>query len=141
MTEQSAAAEGWHQRYFLGIDEIDSQHHRLFDLMDTLDQAIADREPWLVLHDILEQLQRWVEVHFSVEEALMGILGYPRLESHRRAHQAFAASLAARRASVLSNELATDTAEWLRLWLRDHIGVADRDYAGFFRQRVGDRQP
>ena len=60
----------------------------------------------------------------------MGILGYPGWKTIA-AHQAFAASLAARRASVLSNELATDTAEWLRLWLRDHIGVADRDYAGF----------
>lgn len=137
MTKEIKKEPDWRLNFILGIDEIDGQHSRLFDFMDTLDEAIANGAPWLVLHDILEQLHHWTEVHFSVEEALMAILGYPELESHRRAHRAFSNGLNDRRSRVLNNELADDTAEWLRTWLRDHIGVDDRHYAVFFEQRLG----
>ena len=137
MTKKPENIPDWRLSFLLGIDEIDGQHNRLFDFMDALDEAIANGAPWLVLHDILEQLQHWTEVHFSVEEALMGILGYPELESHRRAHRTFSGDLNDRRSRVLNNELADDTAEWLRAWLRDHIGIDDRHYAEFFVQRVG----
>lgn len=123
--------------FHLGIDEIDGQHGRLFDFLDALEAAIDAGEPWLVLHDILDQLHHWTEVHFAVEESLMAILGYPGLERHRRAHRVFRQSLADRRAFVLNNELASDTAEWLRQWLCEHIGVADRDYASYFASRLG----
>ena len=126
------------QSYALGIDEIDDHHRTLLAFIDQLEQAIHDEAHWLALHDILDKLHRWAEVHFAVEESLMRILGFPELETHRRAHHSFIADIRRRRENVVSNELTADTAAWLRKWLQLHIGIDDRNYAEFFRRVVGE---
>ena len=68
----------------------------------------------------------------------MRILGFPELETHRRAHHSFIADIRRRRENVVSNELTADTAAWLRKWLQLHIGIEDRSYAEFFRRVVGE---
>jgi len=127
------------QPYTLGIDEIDAHHRTLLDFIDQLEQAIHHDEPWLTLHDLLDKLHRWAEVHFAVEESLMQILGYPELDAHRSSHQAFIRDIRRRRENVISNELTKDTAAWLRKWLQLHISIEDRSYAGFFRTVVATK--
>ncbi|TXG87503.1 MAG: bacteriohemerythrin [Rhodocyclaceae bacterium] len=134
----SSAASDPLQSYALGIDEIDNHHRTLLAFIDQLEQAIRNEAHWLALHDILDKLHRWAEVHFAVEESLMQILGYPELEMHRRAHQTFIVDIRRRRENVVTNELTADTAAWLRKWLQLHIGIDDRNYAEFFRRVVGE---
>ena len=124
------------QVYALDIDEIDAQHGMLFDYLDALESAMDAEESWVVVHDIIEKLGHWAAIHFSVEEALMSILDFPEAARHAADHRAFEQGLEARRANLLRHDLARDTAEWLRAWLVEHIGIADRKYAEFFRRRV-----
>lgn len=125
------------KRYALGIDEIDGHHRMLFGFIDDLEQALAREEHWVILHDILDKLHRWTEIHFAVEESLMRILGYPELAKHARSHQIFVADLRRRRENVVTRELTADTVNWLRGWLRGHIGIEDRHYAEFYALRLG----
>lgn len=122
--------------YALDIDEIDAQHGMLFDYLDQLESALGADERWMVVHDIVEKLGHWAAIHFSVEEALMQIMDFPEAESHAADHRAFERGLESRRANLLKQDMAHDTADWLRAWLVNHIGVADRRYAEFFRERV-----
>lgn len=122
--------------YLLDIEEIDDQHRTLFGYIDALELAIKQDSQWLTLHDLLDKLHRWAEVHFAVEESLMRILRYPDIDAHCSSHLKFMQNIRTRRENVITSQVTLDTAQWLRYWLEAHIGGEDRRYAEFFREAV-----
>lgn len=126
----------WREKYRFHIDRIDEQHGILFDLIDTLESALASDERWMVLHSLLEEIQHWAKIHFSVEESLMEILAYPDLDDHLASHVGFLRMLESKKAKSLKEDVAAETAVWLREWLSHHIDVEDRKYVSHFRRFV-----
>ncbi len=126
----------WSDRFAFGIEAIDGQHRRLFDYLGGLDRFLRTGEGWLAVHQLLEDLQRWAEVHFAVEEALMEIMAYPEATRHVQCHHEFAATLNMFRERALVENIAVQTSALLHGWLAHHIDVEDRKYAEFFRRRL-----
>ena len=126
--------DSWRAQYRFQLTRIDDQHNVLFDLLDALESALQTAERWVVLHSILEDIQHWAKIHFAVEEALMEILHYPALADHVTAHLGFLRMLELRKAAALKQDIAMETAAWLRDWLRLHIDVEDRRYVEHFRR-------
>ena len=61
----------WDERYTLGVEEIDSQHRRLFALLDRLHEAIGQGSDHEEMKKIVMELVRYADEHFSAEESLM----------------------------------------------------------------------
>lgn len=120
--------------YAFGIEEIDEQHLLLFGFLDDLEAALNSEQRWVVVHEVLVRLGHWAEVHFAVEEALMGIMGYPGTQQHREMHNTFVRRLEEKTSKLLRDDIAVETATWLRDWLIHHIAVEDRAYAEYFRR-------
>ena len=62
----------WKDEYSVGIDVIDEQHKKLFEISEVLANAIEINE----IKDILLFLENYMEFHFNTEEALMKKYGY-----------------------------------------------------------------
>lgn len=82
----------WTPELSVGIDEIDSQHKELVDVLNQLHVAIMERHatPRHAARDAAEILNRLVDytrIQFAVEEALMRLLEYPDYEAHKAQHE------------------------------------------------------
>lgn len=123
----------WHEDYGVGLDMIDEQHRRLFLLMNHLWEAIlpfADASVETVTR-LIQELESYARSHFAEEEEFMNSTGYPRLQSHQKAHEAFLNRIHAEKEALREgSRVSLDLLLFLRDWLISHVLVADRDYAG-----------
>ncbi len=130
----------WSDALHIGIPEIDCQHQGLVDTINTLWEAIVRQADNAEVSRILDELQRYVVSHFTAEEALMRVQGYPRFEEHREEHGAFQARIARARLALKAGEVPElALLHFLTEWLVKHIQVGDRDYAEFFASRRKSR--
>lgn len=123
----------WHDDYSLGLDQIDEQHRQLFDLMNRVWETLFSfvEESSDLASQLILELEQYAQTHFAQEEHFMRETGYPRLDSHRKAHVAFLSRVHAEKGALLQgNRVSLDLLLFLRDWLISHILVADRDYAG-----------
>lgn len=120
----------WDTSFETGIDEVDAQHRRLVEIINSLAEGIG-RASMTDLHDVLSQLKDYAQYHFRTEEGIMEAQAYPGLEDHRAEHRAFVDQILLFDLDVIlaSEGLAWDMFHFLRGWLTNHILVVDRQFA------------
>lgn len=127
----------WKDGFSVGIDQIDAQHKTLFGYIANLEKSVDnpdDRQRWSAIHYAIVQLRDYTRIHFSIEECLMEILGYPGRTDHVQEHGRFVSFLAdLERRSITHNDITeNEIVEFLRNWLLNHIAVSDQDYGRYF---------
>ncbi len=120
----------------LGLETIDREHARFFELMNRLmasDATDGNRE---LIGEILEELVGYVRDHFETEEDLMVLHGYPELESHLMKHVQFAAMVENFHTKYVNEEIGLDdeVLGYLVEWFTNHIRVEDPKYVDLFKQ-------
>ncbi len=125
----------WSDEFSVGIFEIDEQHKILVQCISDLELAVSSRERWPAIHSTLVRLADYVRTHFTVEESLMSILGYPG-EEHIEQHRRFASRLDELKAKALSADISGEALQFLTGWLSGHIVESDKKgYAAEFLKR------
>lgn len=129
----------WSDDYSIGIDVIDDQHQTLIGGITFLEDSLLDPDPAGrvgSLKTAIQGLNDYARMHFTVEEALMEILGYPGLSPHQHQHYAFFDYLDnLERRVVTENVDPNEVINFLRDWLVRHIMHEDLAYAEYFRKR------
>lgn len=121
----------WSDNLRLGDAVIDEQHRRIFDLA----RAIPDLDDRAVVQHTIMELFRHTREHFGVEEELMGKLGYPRLEEHRRQHEALIEDLGKVSAQRFEDQASIkEFKEFVCRWVVEHLLEHDRKLIEFARQ-------
>lgn len=123
----------WADNLLTGIHEIDRQHQILFDVVARLELAITADEKWSAVHFALVELTGFINVHFTVEEALLRLHGYPCLDAHIAEHRKFSAELAEIKEHSVRGDVSVEMTGFLKSWLVSHIGVTDRAYVSHLR--------
>ena len=77
----------WADFLELGEPEIDSQHKRLVEIINTFLNAADTGCGSDAMKRTLDDLLDYADTHFAAEEQFMERLGFPGLEAHRREHQ------------------------------------------------------
>jgi len=122
----------WDESIVLGIHSIDMQHKALFDWMNSLNEAITQGEGKEKVEEIINNLIKYVIVHFSEEERLMLSWNYPALEDHRKVHDHFATKLQEIQSSFnAGNDMSTSVLVFMVDWLVCHIKGTDMYYSRF----------
>ncbi len=124
----------WNTSIKFGIDLIDRDHRRLFDLIDAIqDEASKDTPDPEVIQGILRELREYANYHFKREESLMLASDYDAeaFNPHRIEHEYFETMV--RSVDVLyridEHLINVDKLmDILREWLITHIGIVDRAY-------------
>ncbi|MBF0254852.1 MAG: bacteriohemerythrin [Gammaproteobacteria bacterium] len=125
----------WSNALDTGIDEIDKQHRRIIDYINSLYDAREARDEELVAK-VLTELLDYAFSHFGYEERFMREIGYPSLEAHQVIHQQFAQKVEEFVSRFEAGEdVEDDLINLLNRWLVNHIKNEDGDYADFARKR------
>ncbi len=118
--------------YKTGIDRIDEEHHRLFEIADKayeilMDEFIPDKYDYIV--EILNELKEYAGTHFEHEEEYMAEIGYKKLFTHKVEHHDFVEKLNEYDLAVMDEnqkETILELLEFLNNWLVDHILKNDK---------------
>jgi hemerythrin len=86
----------WKESYRLGVDEIDDQHKKLFEIANRAyellkNDFVTDKYDRIV--SIIEELKEYTVYHFSFEENYMDSIKYRKLLSHKVIHDDFIAKI------------------------------------------------
>ncbi len=128
----------WRDEYNINIQDMDSDHRSLFEITNTLYEAISAGEGRAVLEDKVDLIISYTGRHFAKEEQLLKKYGYPELNTQRKQHERFRETVMEYKRKYASNEidLDIDFINLLRDWIINHILTEDRKY-GVYLNRQG----
>ena len=120
----------WSSELSIGIEEIDSQHKVLVDLLNQLHAAILHHHGSQETLHVLDELVDYTRIHFAVEESLLRILDYPDYESHKAKHEKLIEQVQQFRQRLTEQGRAStfELLHFLKQWLTVHILESDREY-------------
>lgn len=124
----------WDGSFAIGIDAIDEQHKKIFEKLLAIENSVAKRDPWHILHFLLSQLADYMRFHLAVEEALLEITHYPGLQEHRDAHQKIVDLVAELAEKLERNPSAENLVGFFEHWFVRHVLGKDREYAAYMRE-------
>jgi len=84
----------WDNRYEIGIEKVDEQHKKLFDLINKLYELDDNEDTKEELRIILYEFNEYMKVHFKDEENYMSSIKFPLLSEHKQLHKEIIDSLA-----------------------------------------------
>lgn len=127
----------WNPSFSVKIVEIDLQHQKLFNMINTLHEAMSTGKSQEVLGKIFDDLAAYTRTHFAYEENLMQSKNYPGYPVHKRQHEDLIQQVANLQAKYKAGELSVsiETRDFLRDWLVNHINGTDQKYVPFLTER------
>jgi hemerythrin len=127
----------WKEEYSIGVQEIDSDHQKMFEAADRLNRAIAHGEEDFVLNDILDFLINYTREHFRREEDMMRMYSYEDLEAHSKKHAQLTEEVLSYRRKFETDKLSMDAGftSFLSGWIVDHIMTEDRKCGAFLNKK------
>jgi len=125
----------WSEAYSVGVDEIDEQHRKLFDMINCFHQYMEEKDasgPKQLLVNLFE----YALEHFRTEEQYFEKFRYPGAESHKKQHQEFETSVAEFQKAYQARGVFNVplVSMFLKEWVICHVLISDRNYVGFFRE-------
>lgn len=127
----------WNTNYSVEHTAMDSQHQRLFDLINKLHEAMGQGKGRETLPEIFESMLQYTKVHFTAEEALLKKHNYPNFEAHKKLHDDLIAKLTQLQKQFLSGDFSVSmqTRDFLQGWLVEHIKGNDLKYGAYLKER------
>ena len=133
----------WDRSFEIGIEAIDNQHKKIFEHLLAVENSMAKRDPWHILHFFLTQLEDYLKFHLAVEEALLEILRYPDRENHCRLHSRLVEQVAELKGQLKDKASGENLVGFFEDWFVHHVLNCDREYAAYvnreFPALVGER--
>ena len=120
------------KEYWTGIEFVDYQHKRLFEIVDEANQLIQkfDKEDCVdEFLCIISELMDYTKFHFKAEEEYMESIQYEGLEAQKRAHSAFIqhiGKISKNEIQANGKEQVEELVEYLLSWLINHILRLDK---------------
>jgi len=128
----------WRSEYSLGHNAIDAQHKRLFELANDLHTAMTQGKGKGTLSETLDKLVAYTKTHFDNEESLMLAHHYPDYPAHKSAHDALTERVIQFQKEFEAGRvgITVELLQFLRDWLRTHIGETDRKVATYLKSKA-----
>jgi len=125
----------WDESYSVGFELIDNQHKGLVKMVNTLFAGCkhGDVTADIAYLQTISKAMEYARIHFSDEEKYMCIVGYPKLEEHKKEHEEFVVEI--KNSIHLFEKGKTEPikmANFLKNWLLNHIAISDKQYAPYF---------
>jgi hemerythrin len=122
----------WKQDYVLGVEIIDVQHEKLFEIGERAYQLLKDKfrtDKYDEIVSILAELKDYTIFHFETEEEYMMSIGYKKFLSHKVYHNDFMETINnANLGSIDKNqdEYIMELLGFVAKWIDEHILQQDK---------------
>ena len=122
-------------KFIVGVEQIDRDHQQLFELAGRVYDGLgaSGEEAKAASRAAVAELLDYATTHFTSEESLMELAGYPELDAHRRQH-GHLLTLARdmeMRAEFGDQSLPVELSHFITRWLIDHIEANDKKFGEF----------
>lgn len=124
----------WKEEYSLGIDMIDQQHQKLFEIAGRAYELLKDElriDKYDEIVAILEELKDYAAYHFQSEEEYMKSIGYRKYLSHKVRHDDFLEkvnSIDLYQLDHQQDQYLLEILEFMVNWIDKHILGEDKQY-------------
>jgi hemerythrin len=126
----------WINELSVNVKDLDSQHQKLFDLVNELHEAMRSGKGKEAVGSILNRLADYAKSHLFYEERLMQSLCYPGYSSQKLAHDALTKQVMEYITKHQGGKVTTvEIMNFLKDWLSKHIISVDKKYASFFNSK------
>ena len=125
----------WKEEYSVGVEFIDKQHKKLFEIADRAYELLKNDiyiDKYDKIIEIIEELKNYAVFHFNAEEAYMERIGYKRLLSHKVEHNDFIEKVKhidLEEVDEDQDRYITDILDFIVNWISNHILKTDKKYA------------
>lgn len=130
----------WKDTYKIGVEVIDTQHKKLFELAQEAEELLNAPE-YLDKYDevvrILNELREYVKYHFEEEEKILFEMQYKAFFKHKIYHQDFVKYIYELDLEELDhhqNKIILELLNNLNEWLIEHVLVEDRAWANVYKE-------
>lgn len=120
------------EEFKTGIDEIDGQHTRLFEIADKIYMLLKDEfaiDKYDRIVELIEELKEYTVYHFKAEEEYMESINYKRMFTQKIDHNNFVKKLEdidLKEIDENQNEAILNLLEFVNAWLIEHILEKDK---------------
>lgn len=127
----------WDKSYSVSVQKFDEQHQKLFDLLNTLYDAMQKGQGQAIVQDTVRELSTYTLTHFRAEEEALRKANYPGLAVHQAEHQKFIAQVSQFSEQLRAGKVASSITilTFLKDWLANHIRQTDRSYAAYLNSQ------
>lgn len=127
----------WDEGFSVGVSEMDRQHRRIIDLINSLIEKQDIEVDSEIISDILAKMLEYAHEHFRREEQYMLESGYPDYSRQREEHNEFRKRTPSFSIDVIRGKatIPKDILIYLKEWWVNHILNADMKYKDFFNER------
>lgn len=122
----------WKDEFSIGIDEIDEQHKKIFDIANEAYDLLKDEftiDKYDRITELLEELKNYAKIHFSFEEEYMLSIRYKGYFSHKIAHDTFVDKVNSYDLDAIDenqDHYILEILEFVVNWISQHILVTDK---------------
>lgn len=126
----------WKNEFNVGIEDMDAQHRYFLELVRRIEMLVDNDDAEGKEEKLLGELARYTRYHFTCEELLMELYGYPGIEKHRKEHRRLFARLdeflekKGTEAFSISRVMA-----FLYAWFAGHTTLDDREFAAHIKKK------
>ena len=123
----------WKDAYSVKVNAFDTQHKKLFALINELHTAMASGHGKDIAKDVLDRLLDYTVHHFAAEERLMSAHKFPGYIAHKGEHKALTDKVLAfkKEFEAGTSNVTPQLMTFLQQWLRNHIQSVDQQYSAF----------
>ncbi|SNB47071.1 bacteriohemerythrin [Geobacter sp. DSM 9736] len=123
----------WSDSYRVNIKQIDDQHKKLIEMINTLHDAMKVGKGSQVLGEVLKSLIDYTGSHFATEEKLMKLHNYPDYEHHKKEHNLLVMQVLDIQKNLQNGSapLTQNIMSFLKEWLVKHIQGEDKKYGPY----------
>lgn len=128
----------WKNNYSVHVEELDRQHQRLIQIINSLHDAMKIGAPKPALERILSDLVSYTRFHFQTEEQLMRAHRFPEYKEHLREHESLTSTVVRFDEDLRAGRVALSVPlmQFLKSWLSSHILQSDAKYSPFMTGRA-----
>ena len=122
----------WNEGMSVGIDAIDEDHKKIIAILAKLTSAEHGKTSEKTINAIFTELESYIALHFSREEALLEQVCYADLKAHKASHEKFIEYLPRLKEEWLTKncvDCCEKVTAFLHQWIVKHILIDDLNYA------------
>lgn len=128
----------WDQSFSVGVELIDGQHKKLFEIINKLHKTIkkTDVTETEMLGNIIQDLAAYVDFHFKTEEKYFNKFGYEKTVEHTAQHNFYEERIKnfKEQYEEKGESIGDDILVFLEEWIKGHIKIKDKEYTKCFNE-------
>ena len=125
----------WDDRiYGVGVPELDSQHKKLFKLVNDMMDRFQKGEKHDALSEAVVELVSYSNEHFTYEEKFMESIRFPYIDSHKKLHASCKKRIREYLLRLKSGQPVSyfEILAFLQEWVENHIARDDGRYSEYY---------